>query len=92
MKKTKRKARKNTAVGTGGKVRFPAKERKQALSELNKAIRKLQSVRSEVRNNRLMTSTAFQNVDQKTNQMFNMLSSVMKAMNEMRSGTIRNML
>lgn len=35
---------------------------------------------------------AFENFDQKANQMYNLLSSVMKAMNEMRMGTTRNML
>ena len=39
-----------------------------------------------------MASTGFQNFDQKANQMYNLLSSVMKAMNEMRMGTARNML
>jgi len=39
-----------------------------------------------------MASTAFQNFDQKSNQLYNLISSVMKAMNEMRKGTVRNML
>lgn len=41
---------------------------------------------------RIWGGTAFQNFDQKTNQMYNILSSVMKSMNEMRMGSIRNML
>lgn len=41
---------------------------------------------------RQVVSTAFQNFDQKANQTYNILSSVMKSMNEMRMGTIRNML
>jgi hypothetical protein len=45
-----------------------------------------------VRNKREMASTAFQNFDQKANQLYNLLSSVMKAMSEMRMGTVRNML
>jgi hypothetical protein len=39
-----------------------------------------------------MSSTAFQNFDQKGNQLYNMLSSVVKARNEQRMGTVRNML
>jgi hypothetical protein len=41
---------------------------------------------------KVIGGTAFQNFDQKTNQLYNLLSSVMKSMNEMRMGTIRNML
>ncbi len=37
-------------------------------------------------------STAFQNFDQKANQAFNLLSQVMKSMNAMRMGVIRNLL
>lgn len=36
--------------------------------------------------------TIFENFDQKANQLYNLLSSVMKAMNEMRMGTSRNLL
>ena len=35
---------------------------------------------------------SFQNFDQKANQLYNLMSSVLKATNEMRSGTVRNML
>ena len=38
------------------------------------------------------TPTYFENFDQKANQLYNLLSSVMKAMNEMRMGTVRNIL
>ena len=40
----------------------------------------------------LAANAAFQNFDQKSNQLYNLMASVMKAMNEMRGGTIRNML
>lgn len=36
--------------------------------------------------------TAFSNFSQKSNQLYNLLASVMKAQNEMQAGTIRNML
>ena len=36
-------------------------------------------------------TTSFQNFDQKSNQLFNLLSSVMKSMKDTRTGVIRNM-
>jgi hypothetical protein len=60
--------------------------------QLSAAIRQVEADQETVRNQRQMASTAFQNFDQKANQLYNMLSSVMKAMNEMRMGTVRNML
>lgn len=72
--------------------RFPESKRKLTLSKLNKTIRELESMQETIRNKRQMSSTAFQNFDQKSNQLYNLLSSVMKAMNEMRMGTVRNML
>ncbi len=41
---------------------------------------------------RQVYQTMFQNFDQKSNQMYNLLSSVMKAMNEMEMSPVRNML
>ena len=55
-------------------------------------LRNLESTRESVRNKRQMARTAFQNFDQKANQLFNLLSSVMKSMKEMRMGSVRNML
>ena len=37
-------------------------------------------------------TTAFENYDQKTNQLFNMLSTVLKGRKEMQSGVTRNIL
>jgi hypothetical protein len=59
---------------------------------LGAVIREAESNRETIRNKRQMASTDFQNFDQKANQLFNLLSNVMKAMNEMRMGTVRNML
>ena len=59
---------------------------------LRSAIAEVESQQEKVRNKRQMASTAFQNFDQKSNQQYNLLSSIMKAMNEMRMGTVRNML
>ena len=59
---------------------------------LNDHMKNVESMQETVRNKRQMASTSFQNFDQKANQLYNLISSVMKSMNEMRSGTIRNML
>ncbi|MCK5689604.1 hypothetical protein KAI87_10065 [Myxococcota bacterium] len=59
---------------------------------LNDTIKMIESDQETIRNKRQMASTAFQNFDQKANQLYNLMSSVMKTMNEMRSGTTRNML
>jgi uncharacterized protein (DUF1501 family) len=59
---------------------------------LNESIKEVESMQETARNERQMASTAFQNFDQKANQQYNLLSSVMKAFNEMRMGTVRNML
>lgn len=59
---------------------------------LSDTIKEVESLQESVRNRRQMASTAFQNFDQKANQLLNLLSSVMKAMNEMRMGTTRNFL
>ncbi len=62
------------------------------LSRLERLAPGVETGQEQVRNKRQMASTAFQNFDQKANQLYNLLSSVMKAMNEMRMGTVRNML
>ncbi|MEO1173473.1 MAG: hypothetical protein AAFX94_15680, partial [Myxococcota bacterium] len=59
---------------------------------LNDTIKDVESMQETIRNKRQMASTAFQNFDQKANQLYNLMSSVLKVMNEMRSGTTRNML
>ncbi len=61
-------------------------------ASLNDTIKDVESMQETVRNKRQMASTAFQNFDQKANQLYNLMSSVLKVMNEMRSGTTRNML
>ena len=59
---------------------------------LNDTIKDVESMQETVRNKRQMASTAFQNFDQKANQLYNLMSSVLKSLNEMRGGTVRNML
>jgi hypothetical protein len=62
------------------------------IEALSETIREIESMQESVRNEQQMAETAFQNFDQKANQLYNLLSSVMKAMNEMRMGTVRNTL
>lgn len=59
---------------------------------LNDTIKDVEAMQETVRNKRQMASTAFQNFDQKANQLYNLMASVLKVMNEMRSSTTRNML
>ncbi|MBN2735795.1 MAG: hypothetical protein JXR70_02360 [Spirochaetales bacterium] len=61
-------------------------------TDLSSTIKKIESDQETIRNARTSASTAFQNFDQKANQLYNLLSTVLKTMKEMRSGTIRNML
>ena len=70
----------------------PSASKKLTCGSLNEPAKQIDSMPGAVRNQRQMASTAFQNFDQKANQLYNLLSSVMKAFNEMRAGTVRNML
>ncbi|MCH8242025.1 MAG: hypothetical protein IH897_05370 [Planctomycetes bacterium] len=82
-----------TALGADGKLKVLSTECKSLdRAGLNDTIKEAESMQETVRNKRQMASTAFQNSDQKSNQLYNLLSSVMKAFNEIRMGTVRNML
>jgi methyl-accepting chemotaxis protein len=73
-------------------TRLKRSGKKLERSGLNQALKDVEAMQEQVRNKRQMASTAFQNFDQKANQQYNLLSSIMKAMNEMRMGTVRNMM
>ena len=78
---------------TQGKViEFPSVEKTFTRDSLNTEIKNVESSQETIRNQRQMASTAFQNFDQKMNQLYNLMSSVLKTTSEMRSGTVRNML
>jgi len=62
------------------------------VEDLSTRIKILENLMEEVRNKRQECVTVFENFDQKANQLYNLLSSVMKAMKEMEEGTIRNLL
>ena len=59
---------------------------------LNEAIKEVESVQETARNKRQQAVTAFQNFDQKWNQLFNMLTTVLKNKKDMEAGVTRNML
>lgn len=55
-------------------------------------IESINAIREEVRSDRMKAKEAFESFDQKSNQLYNLLSTVMKSMKEMQNATIRNML
>jgi len=82
----------STTNAAGQLEALTTKSKRLDRAGLNDTIKEVESMQETVRNKRQMASTAFQNFDQKANQLYNLMSSVMKAMNEMRMGTVRNML
>jgi len=59
--------------------------------QLQDEIAKAEADRETLRNDRQMTSTQFENANQKSTQYINMLSSVLKTMQEMNQGITRNL-
>ena len=59
---------------------------------LSDAIRGAESQMEQARNERQTVATAFENFDQKANQLFNLLATVMKNLNEMSMGSTRNLV
>jgi hypothetical protein len=64
--------------------RLDGKAARAAADELGEQLRRIESAQENVRNKRSMDATAFQNFDQKSNQLMNMLTSVVKTMSELR--------
>ena len=62
----------------------PSSPKKGTRGDLDESIKDVESTQESERNKRQMASTAFQDFDQKTNQLYNMLSSVAKTVGEMR--------
>jgi len=69
---------------------FPGIEPESAVSAIAKEIKGVEAAMESLRNKRQEHQTSFENVDQKANQLFNTLSTVMKTMKEMQSGISRN--
>lgn len=59
---------------------------------LSASMRELEAAQEEVRNKRQMVQTSFQAIDQKVNQLYQILASVTKTMNEIKMGPVRNLL
>ena len=60
-------------------------------SKIKKEIAKVESSREEIRNERQLATSQFENANQKATQYLNILSSVLKTMKEMNEGTVRNL-
>lgn len=71
---------------------FPGVDPDAAVAAIAKQIKDLEKAMEDVKNKRQETTTAFENFDQKANQLFNILSTVLKNMKETQSGLSRNLL
>jgi hypothetical protein len=67
------------------------KQTQQLPGDLGERIKLLASQMEEVKNKRQEFTTAFENFDQKVNQLFNILSTVLKTEKEMESSIVRNL-
>lgn len=70
---------------------FPGVDVEAAVSHIAKDIKGLEAQMEELKNKRQEFQTSFENFDQKANQLFNILSTVMKNMKETQQGIIRNL-
>ena len=61
-------------------------------ADLSDQIKEIEQMMEEVRNTRQLENTAFQNFDQKANQLYQILSTLLKNIKEMQSAIVRNML
>jgi len=61
-------------------------------SNIQKEIESVLEFKEVARQKRTEFQTVFENFDQKSNQLFNVLSTVLKSMKEMRTAASRNML
>ena len=64
--------------------RLDAKTAHATANELGTQMKRLESAQEEIRNKRTMDTTAFQNFDQKANQLMSMLTAAVKTMSELR--------
>jgi hypothetical protein len=60
--------------------------------DLGAEIKNVENMMEQMRANRQAASTSFENFDQKADQLYNMMSAILKMMNEMKSQTLRNLL
>lgn len=69
---------------------YPGVDPEVAVSAVARQIKGLEAAMEDVKNKRQEINTAFGNLDQKTTQLYNVLSTVMKNMKEMQLGITRN--
>ena len=67
-------------------------DREDQLDEMIALFAEIETVQSKVREKRADAVEAFQAFDEKANQTFELMKSVLEATNEMRMATVRNML
>ncbi len=60
--------------------------------EIKNELESISGIGEKIRNDRKKATTSFENFNQKVNQLFNLLSTVMRSMHEMRSSVTRNLL
>jgi hypothetical protein len=70
----------------------PGVDTDTAVTEIAGRIKALEAALKEFKKKRAEMGTSFENFDQKTNQLFNILSTVLKTMKETQSGITRNLL
>jgi uncharacterized protein (DUF849 family) len=63
----------------------------KTMATMNQAVKDSAALQKELRKKRRMSDTAFQNYDQKTNQLYDMLSRITKTMHETQKSIIQNM-
>lgn len=71
---------------------FPDLEPAAAIDAIASGIKGLEAATGDARNKRQEYAGMFENFDQKANQLFNILSTVLKTMSETQSGVIRNII
>jgi chaperonin cofactor prefoldin len=82
----------NTAEQLLGKKPINRQVADPIVADLSARRKILEDSMETIKNKRQECMTQFENFDQKANQLFNLLSSVLKAMKEMEQSTIRNIL
>lgn len=74
------------SLGPDGNIVVTSSQTKPLVKgDIDNQIKLLEAAQEEVRNKRQQATTSFQNFDQKGNQLMNLLTTVVKTMNEMRS-------
>ena len=81
-----------SGLDSSGNMPYSSVTKNCTRDDLNALIKGLESDQETIRNKRQMATTSFQNFDQKSQQQFNMMTTLLKTLAEMSVSTIRNML